>query len=673
MNNKRPPGKIPQQPITTGCSVRTVTMWLLMVLIAFTIFQVFDTGSDSVDIPYSRLMEYISENDVKSVVIETGGSVKGEFYIPQIEDGAEFKEFTSFIPFENTGVLDSLSAHGVLVTAQPPNELLAHLLSFIPFLLLIGFFIYFMRRAGGGGKAFSFGKSKARLFSSDNPQVTFEDVAGADEAKAELMEVIEFLKVPEKFQRLGGKVPKGVLLVGRPGTGKTLLAKAVAGEAKVPFYSMSGSDFVEMFVGVGASRVRDLFVQGKSKAPCIIFIDEIDAVGRHRGAGLGGGHDEREQTLNALLVEMDGFEENAGVIVMAATNRPDVLDPALLRPGRFDRTIVVSMPDVKGREAILKVHTRKMPLEMSLSLEKVARGTPGFSGADLENLANEAALRAARRNAKRVEQEDFDYAIDRIILGLERKSIVISPEQKRCTAYHESGHTVVGIFVPEADPIHKVTIVPRGMAMGVTSFLPADDRYTLTLKQLESMLSTLLGGRASEILFLDTQSTGAGNDLEKATALARKMVCEWGMSEELGPITHSESGDTIFLGREFNRTRDYSEHTARAIDSEVKRFVEEAYSKALDILNDNRDIVERITEQLLEKETISSTEINSIFQELRPDMGPIPTLQTSSDGMNDPDSTEKKTEPEEDDQEDDGSEEDRAGSKADSGGSGGES
>ncbi len=674
MNDKRPPGKkVPLQPITAGCSVRTVTMWLLMVLIAFTIFQVFDTGKDSVDIPYSRLMEYISENNIKSVVIETGGSIKGEFFFPQIDNGAEFTEFTSFIPFERTGVLDSLAAHGVLVTAQPPNELLAHLLSFIPFLLLIGFFIYFMRKAGGGGKAFSFGKSRARLFSSDKPKVTFEDVAGADEAKAELMEVIEFLKTPEKFQRLGGKVPKGVLLVGRPGTGKTLLAKAVAGEARVPFYSMSGSDFVEMFVGVGASRVRDLFVQGKSKAPCIIFIDEIDAVGRHRGAGLGGGHDEREQTLNALLVEMDGFEENAGVIVMAATNRPDVLDPALLRPGRFDRRIVVSMPDVKGREAILKVHSRKMPVDKSASLEKVARSTPGFSGADLESLANEAALRAARRNANKLEQEDFDYAIDRIILGLERKSIIISPVQKKCTAYHEAGHAVAGIFVPDADPIHKVTIVPRGMAMGVTSFLPADDRYTYTLEKLESMLVTLLGGRVSEILFLDTLSTGAGNDLEKATALARKMVCEWGMSDELGPITHAETSDTIFLGREFNRTRDYSEHTARVIDSEVKRFVEEAYSTVHDILNDNKDIVERIAEQLLEKETISSTEINSIFQELRPEMGPIPTLPASSDSISNPDSIEEKTEPEEDDQKDDGSEEDGAGSKADSGGSGGES
>lgn len=675
-DNKRQPGKLPSQPFSSGCSVRTLTMWLLMALIAFTVFQVFDTGTDSIEIPYSGdsgLMDYISRDRVKSVIIETGGPVKGEFSIPVVKNEVEYSSFTSFIPFENTGVLDSLAAHGVLVTAKPPNELLAQILGFIPFLLLIGFFIYFMRKAGGGGKAFSFGKSRAKLFSSDKPQVTFEDVAGVDEAKDELLEVIEFLKKPEKFRRLGGKVPKGVILVGRPGTGKTLLAKAVAGEAKVPFYSMSGSDFVEMFVGVGASRVRDLFVQGKSKAPCIIFIDEIDAVGRHRGAGIGGGHDEREQTLNALLVEMDGFEENAGVIVMAATNRPDVLDPALLRPGRFDRRIVVSMPDVKGREAILKVHTRKMPVTEKVSLEKVARSTPGFSGADLESLANEAALRAARRGANKVEQEDFDYAIDRIILGLERKSIVISPDQKKCTAYHESGHAVVGIFVPESDPIHKITIVPRGMAMGLTSFLPSDDRYTYTQKKLDCMLATLMGGRASESLFLDTLSTGAGNDLEKATELARKMVCEWGMSEELGPITHGESGDTIFLGREFNKTRDYSEYTARVIDSEIKRIVEEAYSKALEILGDNRDIVERIAEQLLEKETISSSEISDLFRELRPDMDPIPSLQSISEIRETADSAEDDPEKEEEVHKNDGSEENRAGSEADTGGGGGES
>ena len=669
-NKKRPQGEPPPQPFSTGCTVRTLTMWLLMALIAFTVFQLFGSSTDSLEIPYSGtsgLMDYIGRDRVRSVVIQTGGAIEGEFSTPVTREGVEYTKFSSYIPFENTGVLDSLSAHGVMVTAEPPNELLAQILSFIPFLLLIGFFIYFMRRAGGGGKAFSFGKSRAKLFSSDKPRVTFEDVAGVEEAKSELMEVIEFLKKPEKFRRLGGKVPKGVLLVGRPGTGKTLLAKAVAGEARVPFFSMSGSDFVEMFVGVGASRVRDLFVQGKSKAPCIIFIDEIDAVGRHRGAGLGGGHDEREQTLNALLVEMDGFEENTGVIVMAATNRPDVLDPALLRPGRFDRRIVVSMPDVKGREEILKVHTRRMPVSEKVNLEKVARGTPGFSGADLESLANEAALRAARRGAKMVEQEDFDYAIDRIMLGLERKNVAISPDQKKCTAYHESGHAVVGIFVPESDPLHKITIVPRGMAMGLTSFLPSDDRHTYTSRKLNSILAMLLGGRASEVLFLETLSTGAGNDLEKASQLARKMVCEWGMSDELGPVTHSEGNETIFLGRELNKTRDYSEHTARVIDSEIKRIVEEAYSRALDILRENRDIVERIADQLLEKETISSDEIKAIFRELRPDLKSIPSLGQMSESDDSPDDLNVA---EEDGEvgDDNGSEEDRKGSEADAGG-----
>jgi len=667
-DNKKQQGNQPP-PMGMGCSVRTLTMWLLMALIAFTVFQLFDTGAQSLEIHYSGdsgLMDYISRDRVESVVIETGGSVQGEFSSPVLKEGVEYTEFNSFIPFENTGVLDSLAAHDVMVTAKPPNELLAQILSFIPFLLLIGFFIYFMRRAGGGGRAFSFGKSRAKLFSSDKPRVTFEDVAGTDEAKAELMEVIEFLRKPEKFRRLGGKVPKGVLLVGRPGTGKTLLAKAVAGEARVPFFSMSGSDFVEMFVGVGASRVRDLFVQGKAKAPCIIFIDEIDAVGRHRGAGLGGGHDEREQTLNALLVEMDGFEENTGVIVMAATNRPDVLDPALLRPGRFDRRIVVSMPDVKGREAILKVHTRKMPVDESVSLESVARSTPGFSGADLESLANEAALRAARRGAKKLMQEDFDYAVDRIILGLERKSVVISPDQKKCTAYHESGHAVVGIFVPESDPIHKITIVPRGMAMGLTSFLPSDDRYTYTERKLDSMLAMFLGGRAAESLFLSTLSTGAGNDLEKATELSRKMVCEWGMSRELGPVTHADSGDKIFLGRELNKTRDYSEHTARIIDSEIKRIVEEAYSRAVDILNANKDIVDAIAEQLLEKETISSDEIRTIFSELRPEMDTIPSLEPLKGSEVGSETDDSST-----DEGEHGPEEDTAGSETDTGGSGG--
>ena len=673
MDDKVPPGRKPQQQIAPGCTIRTMTMWLLMALIAFTIFQIFDTGTERADIPYSRLVEYIGENRVGSVTIISGGSIQGEFVAPQLVDGEEYEEFTSFIPFENTGVLDSLAVHGVQVTAKPPNELLAQILSFIPFLLLIGFFIYFMRRAGGGGRAFSFGKSKARLFSADKPKVTFEDVAGVDEAKQELMEVIEFLKKPGKFQRLGGKVPKGVLLVGRPGTGKTLLAKAVAGEAQVPFYSMSGSDFVEMFVGVGASRVRDLFEQGKTKAPCIIFIDEIDAVGRHRGAGLGGGHDEREQTLNALLVEMDGFEENAGVIVMAATNRPDVLDPALLRPGRFDRRIVVSMPDIRGREDILKVHTRKMPVDQSVDLQKVARGTPGFSGADLESLANEAALRAARRDATKVMQEDFDYAIDRILLGLERKNMVISDEQRNCTAVHESGHTVVGLFVHDPDPIHKVTIVPRGMAMGLTSFLPSDDRYAYSLRKLESMLAVLLGGRAAEKLLLDTLSTGAGNDLEKVTSLARKMVCDWGMSDKLGPVTHGDSGETIFLGRELNRMRDYSEHTAMTIDSEIKRFIDEAYESALDILSHNRDIVDAIAQQLLEKETISSAEISVIIRSLRPEVEDLPEhLRTEIlDGAEESGEDTGPVEgPKGDEPENDGPGEDSQGSQADAGGCG---
>jgi cell division protease FtsH len=651
MSDNTPPGRKPMPPMPAGCTIRTITMWLLMALIAFTLFRVFDTGSSSTDIAYSDLLRFIGENQVASVTIRPGGSVSGEFTSTHLVDGVQYSEFSSYIPFENTGVLDSLASHGVEVIAEPPNELLAQILSFVPFLLLIGFFIYFMRKAGGGsGKVFSFGKSRARLFSSDNPKVTFEDVAGADEAKQELMEVIEFLKTPGKFQRLGGKVPKGVLLVGSPGTGKTLLAKAVAGQAKVPFFSMSGSDFVEMFVGVGASRVRDLFEQGKNKAPCIIFIDEIDAVGRHRGAGLGGGHDEREQTLNALLVEMDGFEENAGVIVMAATNRPDVLDPALLRPGRFDRRIVVSMPDVKGREAILKVHTRKMPVAEAVNLEKVARGTPGFSGADLESLANEAALCAARRDATRVEQADFDYAIDRIMLGLERKSIVISPEQRKCTSLHESGHAVVGMFVPDPDPIHKITIVPRGMAMGVTSFLPSDDRHSYTLGKLESILATLLGGRAAEKLMLDTLSTGAGNDLDKATTLARKMVCEWGMSAVLGPVTHTDTADSIFLGRDINRMRDYSEDTARVIDAEIKRLVEEAYDRAIQILGANRDIVESISERLLEKETIASLEIQEIIRELRPDGQGVPAMPSvpeaaADEGVTPPDapSSEEET------------------------------
>jgi cell division protease FtsH len=668
MNEDRPPDrKDPLPPLRMGCSIRTFTLWLLLALMAYTLVTILGSGQDSADIPYSKLLWYVSQGSVKSVIIETGGNVEGDFHSSQVIDGRNYDSFVSFVPFEDTDIIDSLQTHGVAITARPPRvDFFQILLSVGPFLLLIGFWIYIMRNSAGGNRAFSFGKSRARLFTSDRPKTTFEDVAGADEAKQELEEVIEFLKQPKKFQRLGGKVPKGVLLLGPPGTGKTLLAKAVAGEAGVPFFSMSGSDFVEMFVGVGASRVRDLFTQGKSKAPCIIFIDEIDAVGRHRGAGLGGGHDEREQTLNALLVEMDGFEPNEGVIVMAATNRPDVLDPALLRPGRFDRRIVVSMPDVKGREAILKVHTRKMPLSPDVDLSKLARSTPGFSGADLENLANEAALRAARRDARSIHNEDFEYAVDRIVMGIERRSMVISPDEKKLTALHESGHAVVGILVPDTDPVHKVSIVPRGLALGITSFLPIDDKHNYTYEYCKGVLARMLGGRASEVLFMNTVSTGGGNDLERATALARKMICEWGMSEDLGPVSLGHSSEPVFLGRDMSRLRDYSEHTARQIDSETKNFVEEAFARALEILTENRDIVERLSELLLDKETVSSEEICEMLSELRPgEVFPGLAMKTEGDAEEASCSTEGRA--------DNGSPEDRAGSQADPGGDRGES
>ena len=615
MTDNKPPEKPGLPPVQFGCSFRTLTLWILVILLVYTVFSIFQSGGGSIDLPYTSFLDLVSTGRVESVVIETGGSLSGEFFEPVNIEGVQYERFTSFVPLEDRAVIDSLQAHDVRIVARPPRmDFLQIVLSIAPIMILIGFWVYFMRNAGGGGKAFSFGRSRARLFSADRPKTTFADVAGVEEAKEELREIIEFLKSPRKFQRLGGKVPRGVLLVGPPGTGKTLLAKAVAGEAEVPFFSMSGSDFVEMFVGVGASRVRDLFAQGKAKAPCIIFIDEIDAVGRHRGAVLGGGHDEREQTLNALLVEMDGFESNEGVIVMAATNRPDVLDPALLRPGRFDRNVMVSMPDVKGREAILRVHTRKMPLDKGVTLEKIARATPGFSGADLESLANEAALRAARRNLKRIEQEDFEYAIDRIVMGIERRSMVISPEEKRLTAFHETGHALVSMFIPGMDPVHKVTIVPRGRALGVTSFLPLDDRHNYSLEYCRGVLARLLGGRAAETIFLDTLSTGAGNDLDKATALARRMVCEWGMSSSLGPVTLGETGEPIFLGRDMGRIRNYSEHTARLVDDEIKSLLDEAYVTAEGILREHEDLARRMTEVLLEQETLSSEEINALVR-----------------------------------------------------------
>jgi cell division protease FtsH len=488
------------------------------------------------------------------------------------------------------------------------------LLNALPLLLLAGFVFFLMRQMqAGGNKALSFGKSRARLLSAQQKKATFKDVAGTDEAKEELQEIIEFLKDPQKFQKLGGRIPKGVLLVGPPGTGKTLLARAIAGEANVPFFSISGSDFVEMFVGVGASRVRDLFEQGKKNAPCIIFIDEIDAVGRHRGAGLGGGHDEREQTLNALLVEMDGFESNEGVILIAATNRPDVLDPALLRPGRFDRRVVVARPDVKGREEILRVHTRKVPISDDVDLSIIARGTPGFSGADLANLVNEAALWAARQNRKFVMMVDFEMSKDKVMMGVERRSMILSDEEKKNTAYHEAGHALVAAMTPGADPVHKVTIIPRGMALGLTMQLPIDDKHTYTREYLEAMLAVLMGGRSAEEIFLGHITTGAGNDIERATEIARNMVCEWGMSE-LGPLAFGKKDEAIFLGREITQHRDYSEDTAIQIDKEVKRIVSTGYDRARAVLNNNREMLERIALALLDREVIDGAEVQLLME-----------------------------------------------------------
>ncbi len=505
------------------------------------------------------------------------------------------------------------------------TEWLNIIVGFLPWILIIAIWIIIMRRMqgqGGGTRGiFSFGKSKAKLITHSNKRVTFKDVAGADEAKLELQEIIEFLKEPSKFQKLGGKIPRGVLLLGPPGTGKTLLARAVAGEAGVPFFSISGADFVEMFVGVGASRVRDLFDQGKKNAPCIIFIDEIDAVGRHRGAGLGGGHDEREQTLNQLLVEMDGFEQNSGVIIIAATNRPDVLDPALLRPGRFDRQVVVDRPDVKGREGILKVHTRNIPLSENVNLEILAKGTPGLAGAELANLVNEAALLAARKNKKKVEMCDFEEAKDKVMMGMERKSLIISEEEKKTTAYHEIGHVLVARMIPEADPVHKVTIIPRGRALGVTSYLPIDEKHTYAKEYLEAMITYALGGRAAEKLIFNHYTTGAGNDIEKATNIARKMVCEWGMSEILGPLSYGAKQEEIFLGREIQKHRDYSEKTAIEIDEEVRSIIRKAENRAEQILRDNIDLLHKLSKELLEREILDAEEIDKIIKGM--DLPPV--------------------------------------------------
>lgn len=560
-----------------------------------------------IDVIYSDFLSYVDKAQVTEVTIQ-GDNISG-----RLSTGKAFKTYAP----KDAGVIALLKEKGVRISAKPVDDspwYMTVLVSWLPMLLLIGVWIFFMRQMqGGGGKAMAFGKSRARLVTDKSKKVTFADVAGIEEAKAELQEVIDFLRDPKKYTRLGGRIPKGLLLVGQPGTGKTLLARAIAGEADVPFLSISGSDFVEMFVGVGASRVRDLFNQGKKNAPCIIFIDEIDAVGRHRGAGLGGGHDEREQTLNQLLVEMDGFESNEGVILVSATNRPDVLDPALLRPGRFDRQVVVPLPDVKGREKILEVHARKTPLAEDVDFAVIARGTPGFSGADIENLVNESVLYAARFGKDKVTMSDFEYAKDKVLMGSERKSMVISDVEKKNTAYHESGHALVARMLPGTDPIHKVTIIPRGHALGVTQQLPVDEKHTYPREFLTNNIIILLGGRAAEELVLKDFTTGAGNDIERATNLARKMVCEWGMSDQMGPLSYGKKEEQIFLGREFATHKDYSEETAQKIDKEVARIVMTSYESAKKILSDRIDILNRIASELLEKEVLNAPELDEII------------------------------------------------------------
>src|SRR6478672_10881247 len=574
------------------------------------------------ELTYTDFLASVEQGKVSEVTIRDR-QLTGKYKT----DSLAGQEFKTTLLTDDPQLVPELRKANVKIRAEEAREnpLLAVLLTWAPVLLIVGLWIFFMRQMQtGGNKALSFGKSKAKLLNASGKKVTFKDVAGVEEAKDELQEIVEFLKEPQKFQKLGGRIPKGVLLMGPPGTGKTLLARAIAGEANVPFFSISGSDFVEMFVGVGASRVRDLFEQGKKSAPCIIFIDEIDAVGRHRGAGLGGGHDEREQTLNQLLVEMDGFESNDGVILIASTNRPDVLDPALLRPGRFDRRVVVSRPDVRGREGILKVHTRKIPLGEDVDITIIARGTPGFTGADLANLVNEAALNAARYNKKVVAMTDFELAKDKVLMGAERKSMVISNEEKRVTAYHEAGHTLVGLKVPNADPVHKVSIIPRGMALGVTQQLPEGDRHSYTKEYLLSQIAILMGGRIAEETFLGNITTGASNDIEKATELARAMVCEYGMSE-LGPLTFGKKEEQIFLGREIAQHRDFSEDTAIRIDQQVKKIVTAQFERAKSIIEENRDVMIRLAECLLERESLDGVEIRRIVAGLPlDDTTPLP-------------------------------------------------
>ncbi|MBI4238716.1 MAG: ATP-dependent zinc metalloprotease FtsH [Deltaproteobacteria bacterium] len=588
---------------------RPLLLWLLAITLLLAMLHLVGTPQIMVDrIRFDQFLGALESGRVTAIEIDE------EEYRGTLNDGTQF---VTVGPIQSEQVLSQIKGSKVKFSYRRTRETpwQQFLLSWLPTLLFLGFFLFSMRQLQmGGGKAMSFGRSKARLLMDQQKKVTFADVAGIEEAQEELEEIIEFLKEPKKFTRLGGHIPKGVLLMGAPGTGKTLLARAIAGEAGVPFFSMSGSDFVEMFVGVGASRVRDLFEQGKKHAPCIIFIDEIDAVGRSRGAGLGGGHDEREQTLNQLLVEMDGFESKEGVIIIAATNRPDVLDPALMRPGRFDRRIIVPRPDVKGREGILKVHARKLKVVPELDLSRVARGTPGFSGADLESVVNEAALLAARQNKQAVAQEDFELAKDKVMMGSERRSLIITPDEKRKTAFHEAGHALVAKLIPGTDPVHKVSIIPRGHALGVTQQLPTDDRYTQDRKYCEGAVAVLMGGRAAEELVFDQPTTGAGNDIERATHLARKMVCEWGMSDKMGPLAFGKKDELIFLGREISQPAEYSEMTAREIDEEIRRIVMENFARAKQVLQANRDTLTAIAEALLEREVIDGSEIDRLLR-----------------------------------------------------------
>jgi len=637
-------GRLPPREFNWARTIRTLSFWALLIVGSIALVQFASSRrQEAVDISYTQFTEQLEAGNVSAVEITERQQVKGDLKRPLTVGRRTAEHFTTLLPFESSDPwVTTLRAKDVDVRAREEKQSFGvFLFSFLPYLFILGLIIFMLRQMQqGGNRAFAFGKSKAKLLSGDTPKVTFADVAGCDEAKQELEEIIDFLKDPQKFQRLGGRLPKGALLVGPPGTGKTLLAKAVAGEAGRPFFSMSGSDFVEMFVGVGASRVRDLFEQGKAHAPCIIFIDEIDAVGRHRGAGLGGGHDEREQTLNQLLVEMDGFESNDGVILLAATNRPDILDPALLRPGRFDRQIVVDMPDVKGREQILRVHTRKIPLAPGVNLERIAKGTPGLSGAELSNIVNEAALLAARRNRNAVHSDDLEDAKDKVMLGLERKSMVLSEEERRLTAYHEAGHALVSLKVPGLDPLHKVTIVPRGRALGITFSLPEEDRHNYTKQYIVGRLAMAYGGRVAEELVFgpDKVTTGAAADIQQATEMARRMVTQFGMSDVVGPIAVGDREAEIFLGREVVQRREISDRTAELVDTELKRILSEAYERARTILTEQRDALDRLAASLLERETLDREEVETVVagRQLAPVAPPaVPTAPPSAEGSKD--------------------------------------